>query len=73
MPRPKKNDSKENTVIPEIRPSEPTELELIEAEMRSISPRLPELRKNNQEEYEKIYKRYMWLVLRRDEILKGGA
>lgn len=56
---------------PKVEPKEPTELEAIEAEMRQISPRLPDLRKNaSPDEYTKVYTRYMWLVQRRTELLK---
>lgn len=51
--------------------AEPTELEKVEAEMREISPRLPGLKANDSEQYEKVYKRYLWLVEQR-EALKGS-
>jgi hypothetical protein len=47
---------------------EPTDLEVVEAELRAISPTLPDLKKNNPARYKEVYKRYMWLVGERDRV-----
>lgn len=78
MPRPKKI-APPPVDLPAIEPDpiqlEPTELEIVEAEMKEISPRLPGLKANDHEEYEKVYRRYMQLVERRTALLllNGGA
>jgi hypothetical protein len=58
--------------LPVEEPREPTELELIESEMREISPRLRDLKHNNHEEYEKVYRHYLQLVERRSQLLQGN-
>lgn len=60
------------TPAPEIEnvPVEETELEKIEAEMRAISPTLPDLKKNNPLKYREVYKHYMWLIGERDRLTK---
>jgi hypothetical protein len=50
-----------------------SELDTVEEEMRLISPTLKTLKTNDQEQYEKVYRRYMWLVERRTELQKGPA
>lgn len=70
----KKEEPQTETVntdtVPE--PIEPTELELVEAEMREISPTLKDLKQNHPGQYKIVYRRYMWLVERRDQLKAGN-
>lgn len=60
------------TPTPETEPVmvEQTELEKVEAELRSISPTLSELKKNNPPKYREVYKHFMWLISERDRLTK---
>lgn len=52
-------------------PPEPTPLDLIEAELRAISPTLKELKRADPEKYSKVYGHYLQLVQERAR-LKGN-
>ncbi len=66
MPRKKK--VVEGASPPPTPKKELTEFEQVDAEIHEISPRLSELKRNDPEEYEKVYKRFLWLVERREQL-----
>ena len=62
----KKKEEQVEAVKPDTNP----ELEAILAEMRTISPTLSELKRNNPAKYKEVYKRYLKLIEERDLLTK---
>lgn len=59
-------------VIVKKDPENPELVEVLQ-ELEGMGAGMHKLKMDNYEEYKKKYRRFMWLIARRDELQKGGA